>query len=125
MEKYWNRLKFGHQDSDEGVYPSGDRLWDMTRKYLHTGILEVAQQNYKENHPEIQLFIDIIMQAGKDLQHADEEIRQDAERYINSDMFDGDCALLGLEDEIVRMLLLKSVTNKEQIMAMLDSEVSS
>lgn len=125
MEKYWNRLKFGYQNSDDGVHPTGDQYWDLTHKYLHTGILEIAQQNYKEDHPEIKLFIDIILQAGKDLHHADEEIRKDAERYINSSMFENDCALLGLEDEIVKMLLLKSVANKEQITATLDSEVSS
>lgn len=66
MEKYFNRLKYGTNSSDDGVHPTDDKMWDLTRKYLHTGILEVAQQNYKEDHPEIQLFIDIILQAGKD-----------------------------------------------------------
>lgn len=125
MEKYWNRLKYGYKNSDDGVHPTGDQLWDLTHKYLHTGILEVAQQNYKENYPEIQLFIDIILQAGKDLHHKDDEIRTNAERYIDSNMFEGDCALLGLEDEIVRTLLLKSVSNKDNILATLDGEADA
>ncbi len=125
MEKYWNRLKYGYTESDTGVFPTGDKMWDTARKYLHTGILEIAQQNYQENHPELQLFVDIIISAGRDLHHKDDETRLNAEWYVESDMFQDHCALLGLEDEILKMLLLKSVTNKESIQAMLDGEADA
>jgi len=121
MEKYWNKVKHGADESD-GSFPTGDAFWDLTRKYLHTGILEIAQQNYKEEHPEIKLFIEVIIQAGKDLHNLDKKVADDAIRYIDSDMFEGDCALLGLNDEIIKTLLLRSVSNKDAILSALDNE---
>ncbi len=121
MEKYWHKIKYGFNYSDKGSFPTGDHYWDLTKKYLHTGILEIAQQNYKEDHPEIQLFIDILIQAGKDLHHSDEEIREDANRYIHSDRFESDCLLLGLNDEIVKNLLLKSLSNKSAILNIIEN----
>lgn len=124
MEKYWHKLKYGYRDSSSSLFPTGDQIWDITQKYLHTGILEVAQQNYGEyDNSEIKLFVDIILQAGKDLHNTDEDIRQEAENYINSDIFEGDCALLGLQDEIIKMLLLKSVEHKKDIMTSLNDEI--
>lgn len=120
MEKYWNRLKYGFRESDEGTFPSGDLKWDLTRRYLHTGILEVAQQYYKENHPEIELFVEIILQAGKDLHSIDEEIRADAEGYLESGNFDSDCELLGLNSDVIKMVLINSVKHKDSILTQLE-----
>jgi hypothetical protein len=120
MEKLWNRIKYGYPAADDNVFNTGDTFWDVTKQYLHTGILELAYRYYLDHHPEIELYIDIIIQAGKDLHSRNPEIYQDAWDYLHSKNFETDCVFLGLNEIIIRNLFISSLNNKKEVFDVLN-----